>query len=183
MLLHQMEPLKLFYPNNYFRNASVLGLKKDFHWGLCGKRMAIPGTSSYLLKVSSNARFIGSQSGKTFRLSRKPKLLVLQNLKKKDVSKTMKTIRDLHLDGAVIHSRRKMVGLPWCSSVDFIFLPGFLQEVTFPERCPLIRFVKRYNDQLRMSYPQIPTCSDLESLLKEKGLNQTCRYLLKALDQ
>jgi len=178
-----MEPLKLFYPNNYLRYAQKLGLRQDFHWGLCGKKAWVPQAKVYCLKVSPAVRFLGLQSGKTFRVSKsqKTRLLFLKGLRKSEISKVVHKVQKLGFGGVAISGPPQKCEGPWCSSVNFVILPENLREVKSPEKCPLIRYVKTNNSALKSRHPKVPACHEVDLLLKKKSLSQVCQILHQAL--
>ncbi len=170
-----MEPLKLFYPNDYYFHAQRLGIKEEFNWALCGKKVWDPAGWHYL-EVSPYARFFGTQTGQTFLVKGKPKLLIQKGLKSPKALTEKVKARDL--DGVVIIRSGTTCKFPFCQA-DFVFLPGHIEAAL--RGCPLIKFVKRNNFQLRSQNPHIPTCQEIDRLLKNHSRSHVCGILYTQL--
>lgn len=175
-----MEALKLFYPSDFFLHAHRLGVKEEFHWSMCGKKIWSEPMGGYILEITPRARFYGLKSGKSFIPKEALRVLLLKGLPKSQLKGTVQKVRNFKLDGVALEHSREKCSLPLCSAVDFIFLPGSLKEVDSSEKCPLVRFVKRNNTFLRSQNPEIPTCEQLDRLLK-KNSSRVCHDLNRLL--
>jgi len=178
-----MEPLKMLYPNNYFWNSNV-HKGPNFHWALCGKKVWIPEISQYYLEISPSARFFDIKTGKTYRPPKKGKLRLLMypKLKEQNIPDILPKIEKFDLDGVTVSGEKKYdLNGAWCPSMNFVFLDG-LREIENASRCPLIRFVKINNSRLREINPKLPTCQEIDTLLKEKTCIQVCREIAEILN-
>ncbi len=172
-----MEVVNIFYPNEYYLHTPRLGIKNEFNWALHGKK--VWGGQNYYLQISSSSRFYGTESGETFLAKGNPKLLIYTS--KFDPYKVAAQVKKQKLDGAVIIEDGEACFLPICSLAKFIFLPGILQVIDSPNSCPLIKFAKRNNSQLRSDNPSFPTCQEIDNLLKNSTPSCVCGNLYQQI--
>jgi len=170
-----MKPIKLLYPNDFFWNFNRCRKNcLDFHWGICGQKIWEPSLKKYSFILMPFAKFIDLKTGKIYKLKEKrPIKLMLEDSAYKAEQPDQAYV--------VENQNNKKNGI-WCSSMDFFLPESLLKELEKVDRCPLIHFIKMNNSKLKELNPKIPSCKEIDQMLKDKPCYQVRSIITKNLE-
>ena len=162
-----MTPVKLCYPNEWGLHMR----EPEFNWFLFAKKVWNSQHKVYFLEVSMLARFYDESTGKTLKSTSKDLRVVItsQHLKPQSLKK-------LGVSGYV----REVPGeckFPICGRRIFFFLPGSLEPVKTCHSCPIIKFARKNNSELRKRSPDFPTCEEISKMLTKNSCEKVCQIL------
>lgn len=164
--------LNLIYPNEWRVNAQKG--ESCFSPFLCGQKTYDEKRKTYVLNVSSYARFFDPQTGKIYRIF-KPTVLRFPKNERKLPKKA----------GYVLQTKpNAQCGAddsltPVCSDIVFHFPRSKLLEIKYDnDSCPIIRFFKKHNDRIRKINPSFPSCPEIDTLIKKYNIATVSKKLI-----
>jgi len=166
-----MQEVRLFYPNEWSFHMEEPG----FNWFLFSKKIWDPKAKVYYLEISTNTRFYDEEKGLTLKPKEKPLKVLLSKKPPKG-----KQLSLMGMKGYAFESK-KQCSFPVCERVAFSFLPNSLEPVSSCYSCPIIKFCRRVNSELRSKNQSFPSCQEINELLSKNKCTEVCQILYKLL--
>ena len=188
----KFDHVKLFHPTEWGNMVGDLASidDKKFNWFLCSKRKYDAKYKVHYIIVSPEVAFYCEKTGKTLRVKNsntQVKLLISSNIT------PTQAVEKYHYDGITFieDSTTKEQLFPVYRHVHFIFRDGILSSITssedksirYPQRCGVVKYVKKNNSRLQKIYSDIPTCDEIDQLLEHNSCEDISLVLYHILEK